>query len=134
MNEEKRRTAKSSRVEIKKSPGDKLKNEESARAAVRKKLRYGKKDNSLSIEERKELRKQESRGRNLIRAEASLSRRSSREIDKNNEDENVGTEAVSRGMDSSGLVAEKVKGFYFMVMLFCRLWTDSRLTLNCTVS
>ena len=42
--------------EEKKSPRDKLKNEQSAREAVRKKLRYGKKDNSLSVEEKKKLK------------------------------------------------------------------------------
>lgn len=43
-------SSKSSRATHQKSPGDKLKTEQSAREAVRKKLRYGKKDNSLSVE------------------------------------------------------------------------------------
>ena len=57
MNEEKKSTGtkKSSRATAQKSPGEKLKNEQSAREAVRKKLRYGKKDNSLTVEEKKQL-------------------------------------------------------------------------------
>ena len=44
-------SSKSSRATHQKSPGEKLKNEQSAREAVTKKLRYGKKDNSLSVEQ-----------------------------------------------------------------------------------
>lgn len=111
MNGEKKSTGtqKSSRATSQKSPGEKLKNEQSAREAVRKKLRYGKKDNSLTVEERKKLKAKTARGRRMIQAETAVSRRSSRELDKHNEDENVGTEAVSRGLDATGLVAEKAK-------------------------
>lgn len=60
MSEEKKRNAthsqKSSRATAQKSPGEKLKNEQSAREAIRKKIRYGKKDNSLTVEERKQQR------------------------------------------------------------------------------
>ena len=70
MNEEKKdrgnNSQKSSRATAQKSPGDKLKNEQTAREAVRKKLRYGKKDNSLSVTEKKKLTEQTKRGRRMI--------------------------------------------------------------------
>ena len=109
MSEEKKSTGtqKSSRATSQKSPGEKLKNEQSAREAVRKKLRYGKKDNSLTVEERKQLKAKTARVRRMIKAETVVSRKGSRELDKHNEDENVGTEAVSRGLEAGGLIAEK---------------------------
>ena len=113
MNEEKKGTdtgtKKSSRATLQKSPGEKLKNEQSAREAVRKKLRYGKKDNSLTVEEKKKLKEQRKRGRRKIRSEAEVSRRICREIAESNEDENVGTQAVGFGMEATSLVAEKAK-------------------------
>lgn len=111
MNEEKksRGTKKSSRAASPKSPGEKLKNEQSAREAVRKKLRYGKKDNSLTVEERKKLKEQRKRGRRKIRAEAEVSRSICRELAESNEDDNVGAQAVVFGMEATGLVAEKAK-------------------------
>ena len=62
MNEEKGNTKKSSRAVSQKTPGEKLKNETSASEAMRKKLRYGKKDNSLTVEQQKKLSKQRARG------------------------------------------------------------------------
>ena len=49
MDERKRSTKKPTRH------GKKLKNEQTSREAMRKKLRYGKKDNSLTLEEKKEI-------------------------------------------------------------------------------
>lgn len=113
MNEEKKskgdHTQKSSRTTTQKSPGDKLKNERGARKAVRKKLRHCKKDNSLTVEEKKKLKAQTKRGRRMIRAEAAVSHRVRREIAEHNEDENAGVQSASFGMESVGLVTEKVK-------------------------
>lgn len=113
MNEEKKGTAtdtqKSSQAASQKSPGEKLKNEQSAREAVRKKLRYGKKDNSLTVEERKKLKEQRKRGRRKIRAEAEVSRSIRRDIAESNEDENVGAQALVLGIEATSLVAEKAK-------------------------
>ena len=53
----------------KKSHADKLKNETSAGESYRKKLRYGKKDNALTVEEAKKLRKMKKQGRKKIYAE-----------------------------------------------------------------
>ena len=66
MDEACKHTEKSSQETKTKSPGDKLKNETSAREAVRKKLRYGKKDNSLTLEEEKALKKQRQQGRSAF--------------------------------------------------------------------
>ena len=49
-----------------KSYGGKLKNETSANKSYREKLRYGKKDNSLTVSESKKLRKMKKQGRRKI--------------------------------------------------------------------
>ena len=129
MNEEKKGTAtdtqKSSRAASQKSLGEKLKNEQSAREAVRKKLRYGKKDNSLTVEERKKLKEQRKRGRRKIRAEAEASRSIRRELAERNEDENVGVQAVAFGMEATNLVAEKAKLARYGKKLHKRTQMDS---------
>ena len=77
MNEEKytrekvEKSAKTKRVEpenktTQKKHADKLKNETSAGESYRKKLRYGKKDNSLTKEEEKKLRRVKKQGRKRI--------------------------------------------------------------------
>lgn len=99
MDEACKHTEKSSQETKTKSPGDKLKNETSAREAVRKKLRYGKKDNSLTLEEEKALKKQRQQGRKMARAEAIASAKAHENISRSNEDENVGTEAANRGAE-----------------------------------
>jgi len=109
MNEEKGNTKKSSRAVSQKTPGEKLKNETSASEAMRKKLRYGKKDNSLTVEQQKKLSKQRARGRNLIYAEASARRELHQKVDEQNEDNNVGTEALSKGGEGAGYMGQKIK-------------------------
>lgn len=49
-----------------KSHGEKLKNDSSAARSYRDKIRYGKKDNSLSVSEAKELRSMKKQGRRRI--------------------------------------------------------------------
>lgn len=49
-----------------KSHGKKLKNDSSAARSYRDKIRYGKKDNSLSVSEAKELRSMKKQGRRRI--------------------------------------------------------------------
>ena len=79
----------------KKSHTDKLKNETSAGESYRKKLRYGKKDNALTVEEAKKLRKMKKQGRKKIYAET-VAADTVRRAGIRNEDDNVGTEALDK--------------------------------------
>lgn len=117
MNEEKGNTKKSSRAVSQKTPGEKLKNETSASEAMRKKLRYGKKDNSLTVEQHKKIKAERQRGRKLVYAEASARRGMQEAVDKQNEDGNVGTEALSRGSEAVGFAGEKVKSELYQTKL-----------------
>ena len=58
-----------------KGMGDKLKNEESAARARRKKLRYGKKDNSLTPEEQRKLNKLKRQGRKKIYKQEAINKK-----------------------------------------------------------
>ena len=79
----------------KKSHADKLKNETSAGESYRKKLRYGKKDNALTVEEAKKLRKMKKQGRKKI-CEETAAVDTVRRTGIRNEDDNVGTEALDK--------------------------------------
>ena len=113
MDEAFNRTEKSPRGATYKSPGEKLKNENSAREAVRKKLRYGKKDNSLTLEEKKELKRLRQQGRKMARAEAVASAKAHEKISRSNEDQNVGTEAANRGVEFMGVGARNVRNAHY---------------------
>ncbi len=108
MNEEKytrekvEKSAKNKRVEpenktTQKKHADKLKNETSAGESYRKKLRYGKKDTRLTPEEEKKLRKMKKQGRKRIYKETAAAE-SIRKAGIQNEDENVGTEAMDQAV------------------------------------
>ena len=108
MNEEKytrekvEKSAKNKRVEpenktTQKKHADKLKNETSAGESYRKKLRYGKKDTRLTPEEEKKLRKIKKQGRKRIYKETAAAE-SIRKAGIQNEDENVGTEAMDQAV------------------------------------
>ena len=79
----------------KKSHADKLKDATSAGESYRKKLRYGKKDNALTVEEAKKLRKMKKQGRKKIYAETAAVD-TVRRTGIRNEDDNVGTEALDK--------------------------------------
>lgn len=92
----KRRMKPENRTTAKKH-ADKLKNETSAGESYRKKLRYGKKDNSLTKEEEKKLRRVKKQGRKRIYRETAAAE-TIRKAEIRNEDENVGTEALDQAM------------------------------------
>ncbi len=92
----KRRVEPENRTTAKKH-ADKLKNETSAGESYRKKLRYGKKDNSLTKEEEKKLRRVKKQGRKRIYRETAAAE-TIRKAGIRNEDENVGTEALDQAM------------------------------------
>ncbi|SFG75865.1 C40 family peptidase [Oribacterium sp. WCC10] len=77
------------------APGDKLMNEASARRAVRKKLRFGRADMTRTTEEIMMEEQKQLQGRRAIRREFAAREALQKEIDKANEDENVGVEAVN---------------------------------------
>lgn len=108
MEEADKKKKKSSRVTSQKAPGEKLKTEESSREAVRKKLRYGKKDNSLTLEEQKKIKQLQTKGRKQVIAQAAVSHRTHNQISEKNEDENAGTEALNFGMESASVGMEMI--------------------------
>lgn len=103
MDERKRSTKKPTRQ------GKKLKNEQSSREAMGKKLRYGKKDNSLTLEEKKKLKKLRTQGRNRAYVEMAASVQFHNALANSNQDDNVATDAVNRFMEAAEIAAEKVQ-------------------------
>lgn len=79
------------------SHGSRLKNDSTAAKSYRSKIRYGKKDNSLSVSEKKELAGMKKRGRKQIYKEQSAMAT----VRKNaiqNEDDNSGTDSLNAGL------------------------------------
>lgn len=107
MNEEKytrdpaKKSARRSRKkEDHKSTGsheEKLKNDSSAARSYRNKIRYGKKDNSLSVSEKKELQSMKKRGRRQIYKEQAVIA-SVRKNAIRNEDNNSGKDSLNAGL------------------------------------
>lgn len=79
------------------SLGEKLKNDLSAARSYRNKIRYGKKDNSLSVSEKKELQSMKKRGRRQIYKEQAVIA-SVRKNAIRNEDDNSGTDSLNAGL------------------------------------
>ena len=79
----------------KKSHARKLKNEASQAEAMRKKLRTGKADISESAEAIKKRKKLQKQGRKKIYSDAAVSRTIHSQVDKANEDNNAGGDAVN---------------------------------------
>lgn len=103
MDERKRSTKKPTRH------GKKLKNEQTSMEAIRKKLRYGKKDNSLTLEEKKELKKLRTQGRTKAYVEQAASVQFHHALANSNQDDNVATDAVNRSMEATEIAVEKVQ-------------------------
>lgn len=79
------------------SLGEKLKNDLSAARSYRNKIRYGKKDNSLSVSEKKELQSMKKCGRRQIYKEQAVIA-SVRKNAIRNEDDNSGTDSLNAGL------------------------------------
>ena len=80
-----------------KSHGEKLKNDSSAARSYRGKIRYGKKDNSLSVSEAKELRSMKKQGRRRIYKNQTVAA-TVRKTTIKNEDDNSGTDSLNAGL------------------------------------
>lgn len=90
------------------SHGGKLKNDSSAARSYRNKIRYGKKDNSLSVSEKKELQSMKKRGRRRIyKEQAAIA--SVRKNAIRNEDENSGTDSLNAGLSITETGIGKVR-------------------------
>ncbi len=80
---------------------DKLKSESGAAKAAGKKFRSGKADTQLSLEERKAIRKAQKQGRKAARKEVIASREAHKQVDKANEDQNTGIQALNAGTEAA---------------------------------
>ena len=80
-----------------KSHGEKLRNDSSAARSYRDKIRYGKKDNSLSVSEAKELRSMKKQGRRRIYKNQAVAATVKKTTIKN-EDDNSGTDSLNAGL------------------------------------
>lgn len=90
------------------SHGGKLKNDSSAARSYRNKIRYGKKDNSLSVSEKKELQSMKKRGRRKIyKEQAAIA--SVRKNAIRNEDDNSGTDSLNAGLSITETGIGKVR-------------------------
>lgn len=101
MNEDKKITKEKPRKRTsgryrQKSQGEKLKSETAAKKAYGKKFRHGKKNLELTAEEKKKIKKLQVQGRHKIRREVAENVSVHRQIDRTNEDQNVGTEALNK--------------------------------------
>ena len=96
----------------KKSHAGKLKNETSQAEAMRKKLRTGKADISESAEAIKKRKKLQKQGRKKIYSDAAVSRTVHSQVDKANEDNNAGGDAVNSATELAEDLgyAAKMKG------------------------
>ncbi len=96
----------------KKSHAGKLKNETSQAEAMRKKLRTGKADISESAEAIKKRKKLQKQGRKKIYSDAAVSRTIHSQVDKANEDNNTGGDAVNSATELAEDIgyAAKMKG------------------------
>lgn len=97
---EKKKAEKSSGRYKTRSPGKKLKNETSARKAMRGKIRHGKADVEMSAAEKKALKKLQVQGRSKIRSRAAAAE-IHQSISEQNQDENVGTKALNDGTEAA---------------------------------
>lgn len=96
------------RSTAKNSHSRKLKNESSTSRYIHEKIRYGKKDNSLALEEGKRQKKIKAQNRKAMYREAAASE-TIRRAGIRNEDENVGTDALDQtvGIASEGIIHAK---------------------------
>ena len=85
----------------------KLKNETSARKAMRQKIRFGKSENEMSEAEKKLIRKKQVKGRKAIDRDLAARAAAHRQLDAANEDQNVGVQAVN---DTSAVAESAIGG------------------------
>lgn len=109
-----------------KSRGEKLKSETSAKKAYGKKFRHGKKDLELTAEEKKKIKKLQVQGRHKIRREVAENVSVHRQISQANEDQNVGTEALNKGIETIGNASSALKQSRYSKKLQKRFQKDAK--------
>lgn len=108
-----------------KSMGDKLKNETTSGEAMRKKLRHGRADNSLTKEDARKIRKVKHQGRKKIHRETAVSATTHNQISNSNEDNNAGTESLNRGTQAAEEGIYKAKQNHYSNRLHERKATEN---------
>ena len=100
---EKKNTEKPTRVKKQKAPGEKLISEKTQKAAYRKKLRHGKKNNAMSVDEKMELERYHTSGRKRIRMEYIASVELNQKLVEENTDDSATTDSINSVISASEL-------------------------------
>ena len=88
----------------------KLKSEASERISYRKKLRYGKKDNTLTVEDARKLRRMKKQGRKKIYKET-VAANTVRNAGNQNEDKNDSTDSLNAGITAAETGMGKIRAY-----------------------
>lgn len=100
---EKKNAEKSTRVKKQKAPGEKLVSEKTKKAAYRKKLRYGKKNNVMSVDEKMELERYHTSGRKRIRMEHIASVELNQKLQEENAEDSAAKDSINSVISASEL-------------------------------
>ena len=107
---EKKYTGNYAKKPTSKEKASKLKNEASARKSYRKKLRYGKKDNTLTVEDARKLRRMKKQGRKKIYKET-VAANTIRNAGNQNEDKNGSTDSLNAGITAAETGMGKIRAY-----------------------
>ena len=107
---EKKYTGNYTKKPTSKEKASKLKNEASARKSYRKKLRYGKKDNTLALEDARKLRRMKKQGRKKIYKET-VAANTVRNAGNQNEDKNGSTDSLNAGITAAETGMGKIRAY-----------------------
>lgn len=107
---EKKYTGNYAKKSTSKEKVSKLKSEASARKSYRKKLRYGKKDNTLTVEDARKLRRIKKQGRRKIYKET-VAANTIRNVGNQNEDKNGSTDSLNMGITAAEEGMGKIRSY-----------------------
>ena len=107
---EKKYTSNYAKKSTSKEKASKLKSEASARKSYRKKLRYGKKDNTLTVEDARKLRRMKKQGRKKIYKET-VAANTVRNAGNQNEDKNGSTDSLNAGITAAETGMGKIRAY-----------------------
>lgn len=107
---EKKYTGNYAKKPTSKEKASKLKSEASARKSYRKKLRYGKKDNTLTVEDARKLRRMKKQGRKKIYKET-VAANTVRNAGNQNEDKNGSTDSLNAGITAAETGMGKIRAY-----------------------
>ena len=107
---EKKYTSNYAKKSTSKEKASKLKSEASARKSYRKKLRYGKKDNTLTVEDARKLRRMKKQGRKKIYKET-VAANTVRNAGNQNEDKNGSTDSLNAGITAAEAGMGKIRAY-----------------------